>query len=279
VFGGDLGRYGRPVLPDPRDIAEADVLLCESTYGDRLHEPDDGGAHLARIVTETIGRGGRVIIPSFALGRVEEVLYWLRRLENERRIPVVPVYVDSPMAIDALRFYAGRTEELDPEYQGNHRKLEAFRTRRFECVASARQSMDLVRSDQPAIVVSSSGMATGGRVLHHLERALPDPRHTVLFVGYQAAGTRGRSLVDGAPVVKMLGRQVQVAARVEKIDSMSAHADQGEILRWLGGFRRAPARLFVVHGEPEAQDVLQAVVRERLGWNTHAPDYGERAEV
>jgi metallo-beta-lactamase family protein len=245
VFGGDLGRYDRPVLPDPRPVPEADVLLCESTYGDRLHEPDDGGARLASIVTRT----------------------------------VTPVYVDSPMAIEALRFYANRTEELDPDYQGNSRKLDAFRTRRFECVTSARQSMELVRSDRPAIIVSSSGMATGGRVLHHLERALPDPKHTVLFVGYQAAGTRGRSLVDGARTVKMLGRMVPVAARIEKIDSMSAHADQGEILRWLGGFTRRPARTFIVHGEPAAQDVLQAQIRERLGWTTSAPDYGEQAEV
>jgi metallo-beta-lactamase family protein len=279
VFGGDLGRYGRPVLPDPRPVAKADILLCESTYGDRLHDPDDGGARLAGIVTDTIGKGGKLIIPSFAIGRVEEVLYWLRRLESEGRIPVVPVYVDSPMAIEALRFYANRTEELDPEYRGNGRRLEAFSTRRFECVSSGRQSMDLVRSDRPAIVISSSGMATGGRVLHHLERVLPDPKHTVLFVGYQAAGTRGRSLVDGAKVVKMLGRMVPVAARIESLDSMSAHADQSEILRWLGGFSAPPAHTFIVHGEPLAQDVLIQRIADQLGWASHAPDYGERAEV
>jgi metallo-beta-lactamase family protein len=279
VFGGDLGRYDRPVLPDPRPVAEADILLCESTYGDRTHEPDDQGARLAALVSETAARGGKVIIPSFAIGRVEEVLYWLKRLEQEKRIPVLPVYVDSPMAIEGLRFYAGRTEELDPEFRGSGRKLDVFKTRRFECVTSPQQSMELVRSDRPAIVVSSSGMATGGRVLHHLERALPDPRHTVLFVGYQAAGTRGRSLVDGAKEVKMLGRMVPVNARVEKLDSMSAHADQGEILRWLDGFTRPPERLFVVHGEPDAQDALQRKIAETLAWPTHAPEYGERAEV
>ncbi len=279
VFGGDLGRYARPVLPDPRPIAEADVLLCESTYGDRLHEPDDQGARLATIVSETAARGGRVVIPAFAIGRVEEVLYWLKRLEDERRIPILPVYVDSPMAIAALRFYAGRTDELDPEFKSSRKGLDAFRTRQFESVVSPRQSADLVKASRPAIVISASGMATGGRVLHHLERVLPDARNTVLFVGFQAEGTRGRSLVDGAKQVKMLGRPVNVQARIEKIDSMSAHADQAEILRWLGGFTRPPARMFIVHGEPQPQDALKAKIHETLGWDPHCPEYAERVEL
>ena len=224
-------------------------------------------------------RGGKVVIPSFAIGRVEEVLYWLKRLEDEKRIPVMPVYVDSPMAVQALQFYAQRVDELDEELHGQGRALAAFMTRRFELVPSAAQSFDLVRSDKPAIIVSSSGMATGGRVLNHLERLLPDPRHTVLFVGYQAAGTRGRSLVDGVKQVKMHGRIVDVAARIERIDSMSAHADQGEILRWLQGFQRPPAMTYVVHGEPGPQDALQEKIRAMPGWKTLAPEYAQTATI
>jgi metallo-beta-lactamase family protein len=278
VFGGDLGRYDRPVLRDPETVTGADVLLVESTYGDRLHAPDDGGERLASIISETHDHGGKVVMPSFAIGRVEEVLYWLKRLEDEKRIPLMPVYVDSPMAVQALQFYAQRVDELDEALQGQGRALAAFMTRRFALVPSAAQSFDLVRSDKPAIIVSSSGMATGGRVLNHLERMLPDPRHTVLFVGYQAAGTRGRSLVDGAKQVKMHGRLVDVAARIELIESMSAHADQGEILRWLEGFQRPPGMTYVVHGEPGAQDVLLEKIRAMSGWRAMAPEYAQRVE-
>ena len=279
VVGGDLGRYDRPVLQDPQPLTEADVLLCESTYGNRQHAPDDEGEALARIVTETVGRGGRLVIPSFAIGRVEEILYWIKRLEDERRIPALPVYVDSPMAIEALRYYANRVNELDPEYHGQGRQLAGFMTKRFQTIASTQQSWDLVRSNRPAIVISSSGMATGGRVLNHLQRMLPDPRHTVLFVGYQAPGTRGHSLVGGAAQVKMHGRMIDVAARIETIDAMSSHADRDEILRWLGGFARPPAMTYIVHGEPDAQLALQESIAARLGWKTHAPDYGERVEM
>jgi metallo-beta-lactamase family protein len=279
VFGGDLGRYDRPVLRDPETVTAADVLLVESTYGDRLHAPDDGGARLASIISETHDRGGKVVMPAFAIGRVEEVLYWLKRLEAEKRIPLMPVYVDSPMAVQALQFYAQRVDELDEALQGQGRALAAFMTRRFALVPSAAQSFDLVRSDRPAIIVSSSGMATGGRVLNHLERMLPDPRHTVLFVGYQAAGTRGRSLVDGVKQVKMHGRMVNVAARIELIESMSAHADQGEILRWLKGFQRKPGMAYVVHGEPGPQDALLEKIRAMSGWKVMAPEYAQRVAI
>ncbi len=279
VFGGDLGRYGRPVLQDPQPIPDADILLCESTYGDRLHEPDDGGARLATIVNDAHARGGKLVIPAFAIGRVEEVLYWLKRLEDEKRIPVQPVYLDSPMAIEALKFYARRGNELDASFHGNRNAIVAFQTQNFRTVPSPRDSADLVNSTKPGIVIASSGMATGGRVLRHLDRVLPDSRHTILFVGYQAAGTRGRSLVDGARQVKMLGHLVDVAARIEKIDSMSAHADQGEILRWLGAFSRPPGRMFVVHGEPVAQDALKAKIGQTLGWDAWCPGYRESVEI
>jgi len=284
LFGGDLGRYGRPVLPDPSPVAEADILLVESTYGDRLHDPDDNGARLAAIVNDTVQRGGKLIIPSFAIGRVEEVLYWLKRLEDEKRIPVLPVYDDSPMAIGALQFYSSRLEELDADIAANRnvngpRRVSAFATNRLVTVSSPRQSADLVASRQPSIVIASSGMATGGRVLRHLEATLPSPKHTILFVGYQAAGTRGRDLTDGAKTIKLLGRDVPVAARVERIDSMSAHADAGEIMRWLSSFTRAPQMTFLVHGEPKALDALATRITAERGWPVHVAQYRERVSI
>jgi metallo-beta-lactamase family protein len=279
LFGGDLGRYDRPVLPDPTPVDRADVLLVESTYGDRRHEPDDNGARLAEIITAAAARGGKLIIPAFAIGRVEEVLYWIRTLEIEERIPVLPVYLDSPMAAKGLQFYANRTDELDGNMKPAARGLSAFCTARMKTVTSARESMDLVASPKPALVIASSGMATGGRVLHHLATALPDPKTIVLFVGFQAAGTRGRALLDGAKAVRIHGRDVPVAARIEKIDSMSAHADQGEILRWLTGFSEPPAMTYLVHGEPVALDALRAKVEGDLRWSVHIAGHQERVEL
>jgi metallo-beta-lactamase family protein len=241
LFGGDLGRYNRPILPDPSPVDEADALLLESTYGDRLHEPDDDGRQLAAIVSGAAARGGKLIIPAFAIGRVEEVIYWLKRLEDAGRIPVLPVYVDSPMAARALAFYAGRTDELDEEMTARAPGVKTFATTRMTTVASAQQSIEVVASTKPAIIIASSGMATGGRVLHHLAATLPSPKHTVLLVGYQAARTRGRLLVDGAQKVRIKGRDIPVAARVERIDSISAHAEAGDIMRCLSGFKRPPA--------------------------------------
>jgi metallo-beta-lactamase family protein len=279
LFGGDLGRYHRPILPDPSTVAEADVLLLESTYGDRLHPADDDGARLAAIVNETVARGGRILIPSFAIGRVEEVLYWLKRLEDRRTIPVLPVFVDSPMAINALQFYASRLSELDPEIHPAAHGLCSFCTTRMITVTSVEQSKDLRASAEPSIIIAGSGMATGGRVLHHLETILPDPRNTVLFVGFQAAGTRGRTLRDGARAVKLHGREVGVQARVEHIDSMSAHADADEVMRWLNGFSRAPSMTFLVHGEPPALEALSRRVSAERGWPVQIAKYLERVDV
>jgi metallo-beta-lactamase family protein len=278
LFGGDLGRYGRPVLPDPSAPPPADVLLLESTYGDRVHEPDDNGARLAAIIKDTVARGGKLIIPAFAIGRVEEVLYWIKKLEDEGKIPTLPVFLDSPMALDALRYYASRANELDPDIQAA-REIRRFFTARFQPVSSAQQSSELVRSRIPSIVVSSSGMATGGRVLYHLQSALPDKRSTVLFVGFQAAGTRGRTLVDGAREVKIRGQFVTVNARIERLDSMSAHADSGETLRWLGGFARPPSMTYLVHGEPAPMDTLKSTIESRLQWKVHAPAHLEQVEL
>lgn len=279
LFGGDLGRYSRPVLPDPESVEQADVLLVESTYGDRVHEDDDNGSRLAAIIGTVAEKRGKLIIPSFAIGRVEEVLYWIKRLEEEQRIPVLPVYVDSPMAIKALQFYRQRHDELDPDMRPVERGLCTFCTTRFTTVNSPQQSMDLVASRLPSIIIASSGMATGGRVLYHLAAGLPNPRNTVLFVGYQAAGTRGRSLVDGATFVRIKGRDVPVAATIEKIDSMSAHADSNEILRWLSGFKQPPTLTCLVHGEPTALAALASRISTEKQWRVHIAEHQERVEL
>jgi metallo-beta-lactamase family protein len=291
LFGGDLGRYDRPVLPDPAPVAETDILLVESTYGDRLHEASDDGAGLAEIVNGTAARGGKLVIPAFAIGRVEEVLYWLRKLEEEKRIPELPVFLDSPMAAEARQQYSARLDELDPDVRAlaspsparararAERGLCAFCTARFRVVSSPQESQQLVASRAPAIVISSSGMATGGRVLHHLRATLPDARNTILFVGYQAAGTRGRRLVDGEQDVKIHGQLVPVRARIERLDSMSAHADSSEVLRWLSGFTRPPEMTYLVHGEPPAMEALAKAIDDRLGWKTTRPGHQERVEL
>jgi metallo-beta-lactamase family protein len=300
LFGGDLGRYDRPILPDPVPVAETDYLLVESTYGDRIHEQDDRAEHLAQVIRSTAERGGKLIIPSFAIGRVEELLYWIGLLEDEKRIPVLPVFLDSPMAMEALSRYTERMNELDPELEperrdekaphdvtahepvptrrqraAGERKMTVFATERFRTIESSAESKDLTRSRMPAIVISSSGMATGGRVLHHLKAALPDAKNTVLLAGFQAEGTRGRQLLDGARVVKIHGQDVPVHAHVDQIGSMSAHADSVEMLRWLTGFTTPPKRTFLVHGEPAPMDALAGSIREKLGWNLHTPQLGE----
>ena len=280
LFGGDLGRFGRPVLPDPHFVAAADVLLVESTYGNRRHEEDDNGDRLAGIIRDTAERGGKLVIPSFALGRVEELLYWIGRLEDERRIPTQPVYVDSPMAARVLEIYRGRLEELDPSISTTPvgpalERVCAFCTEKLEVLSTIQASRAVQESRRPSIVISASGMATGGRVLHHLERLLPDAKNTVLFAGYQAVGTRGRALLEGASTVHIHGRDIPVAARVEGLDSMSAHADANETMHWLGGFKQPPALTCLVHGEPGPMDALRATIERQLGWTVKTPAHEE----
>jgi metallo-beta-lactamase family protein len=279
VFSGDVGRYDRPIVPDPLPVDEADALIVESTYGDRSHAPDEDGAILADLVSDTVKRGGKVIIPAFAIGRAEEVIYWLKRLEEEGRIPTLPVFLDSPMALEALKYYQQRADELDPDMQTPRGQLSAFMTRRFQAVTRPQQSAELVASRIPSIVVSSSGMATGGRVLNHLKAALPNARNTVLFSGFQAEGTRGRKLLDGAREMKIHGEMIPVNAQIAQLHSMSAHADAGELLRWMGGFRRTPKMTYVVHGEPQAAETLAAAIGKQLGWQAHVADYLEAVEL
>jgi metallo-beta-lactamase family protein len=273
VFSGDIGRYARPVLPDPLPLEHADTLVVESTYGDRVHDVDNDGAVLADVVSRTIERGGKLIIPAFAIGRVEEVIYWLKKLEDAGRIPVVPVYLDSPMALEALKYYTERANELDPDMTPGRGQVSAFMTKRFQTIATARQSADLTSSHVPSIVISSSGMATGGRVLSHMRATLPNARNTILFSGYQAEGTRGRKLLDGEREIKIHGEMVQVNAEIAQVQSMSA------LMRWLRGFSRPPRLTCVVHGEPAAADAFAGRVREQLCWNVMVPDYLQAVEL
>jgi metallo-beta-lactamase family protein len=275
LFSGDIGRYDRPILNDPEPVAEADYLLIESTYGDRLHGQEDPKEQLARIVTSTVSRGGSVVIPAFAVGRTQELLYLFLELKDEERLPDVPIYVDSPMAISATAKYISHPEDHDREMKEKmkHRLKEASRL--FALVRGQYQSQTLCRERKPAIIISASGMATGGRVLHHLAARLPDPKHTVLFVGYQAAGTRGRTILDGAEEVKIHGQMIPIRAQVEAIHTLSAHADYGEILRWLEGFQRPPRKTFVVHGEQSASIALQERIRQKFGWDVEIPNYAQ----
>lgn len=272
LFGGDLGRYGRPVLPDPVQPPDADVVLVESTYGDRVHEADDDGVKLGRVISETIEKRGKVVIPAFALGRVEELLYWVRRLEERKAIPEVPVYVDSPMAVEVLAEYRDRMPELD---EG----LRNFMTARLRVISTIAESRKVQEDDRPSIIISSSGMATGGRVLHHLKRLLPAPRNTVLFAGYQSVGTRGRQLKEGAKFTRIHGEDIPVQARIESIDSISAHADSNEILQWLKSFKKAPSLLCLVHGEPIPMDTLKARVESELKWTVRTPNHRETITI
>ncbi len=264
VFSGDLGRPDQPILRDPEPVPSADVLLLESTYGNRRHSGDPVN-DLARIVNQTARRGGVLLIPAFAVGRTQTIVWLLRRLEHEGRIPVLPTYVDSPLAIDATEIYLRHAEEHDFDMERLMRHGDnPLTTGHFHLARSRDQSRALNDLKGPVVIISASGMATGGRVLHHLKLRLPDTRTTVLLVGFQAAGTRGRSLQEGAKVVRILGAEVEVRARVETLDGLSAHADQAELLEWLGRFQRAPRQVHLVHGEPEGAGALAGAIRQRF---------------
>lgn len=280
VFSGDLGRYGVPIMVDPEPVAEADVLLVESTYGNRVHPPDDPTERLIAAVRRAVDQNGWLLIPAFAVGRSQEILYDLRRLEAEGRIPALPVYLDSPMAIQATVVYAAHPEEHDTELRrASTGGARPFAPRRFHLSQTVDESKRLNDTAGPGIIVAGSGMATGGRILHHLKRRLPDPKTTVLFVGYQAAGTRGRLLKDGADEIRMLGVTVPVKAEIMVSDAYSAHADREEILRWLGGFKRPPRVTYVVHGEADAAEALRDAIQSRLGWNAVVAQDGQRVTL
>ena len=274
VFSGDLGRYGDATMVDPEPVPRADYLLIESTYGNRLHDRTDPEQALEDIINRTVRRGGSIIIPAFAVGRAQSLLHHLWKLQTANRIPHVPVFLDSPMAINAT--------ELLHSHIGEHR-LTAEECKESCGIATyTREVEESKRIDQdsmPKIIISASGMATGGRILFHLEHYAPDRRNTILLAGFQAGGTRGAALRDGARELKIHGRLVPVRAEVASLDMLSAHADSDELMRWLGGFEAPPKTTFVVHGEPEASDTFRHSIQEKLGWNARVPEYLEKVEL
>ncbi len=278
-FSGDLGRWGRPILRDPEPMPHADVLLVESTYGDRTHETDPMSV-LARIVNEAVDRGGALIIPAFSIGRTQELVWRLRELEDSERIPRMSVFMDSPMAINVTALYCRHPTEHDLEMQLLMDEARCpLCSHSFHLARTRDESKALNRFEGPLIIISASGMATGGRVLHHLAQRLPDPRTTVLLSGFQARGTRGHRLQEGATTLRIHGRDVPVRAKIETLHGLSAHADRDEILRWLGGFGAAPQQTYIVHGEPSAADALCERIRERLGWSVRVAVDAEKVTL
>ena len=273
---GDLGRYDRPILKDPEPAKAADWLLIESTYGDRLHS-QESAQELASIIREIAEQRGCLIIPAFAIGRTQELLYTIGRLEDDGGIPPIPVHVDSPMGIEATEIYCRHTDEHDFEMAALRDAARSpMSSRHLTVHRTPEQSKSINELKGPLIIISASGMATGGRVLHHLKQRLPDPSTTVLLAGYQAEGTRGRLLQDGAAEIKMLGQIVPVRARIKLLDGFSAHADRSEILRWLRTFRKAPRKTYIVHGEPAAASALAEVIREQLKWPVEIAKYQQK---
>ncbi len=266
VYSGDLGRYDRPILPDPDPVPAAEVLVLESTYGDRQHATG-ADADLTRVVRDASARRGTILVPAFAVDRTQELLWMLHRLEQTGAVPALPVYIDSPMAIEVTEIYRRHPEDCDAQMaQALASGDRPLATQHLHIARTEADSRAINAVRGPAIIISSSGMATGGRILHHLAQRLPDTSTTVLLVGFQAIGTRGRALEDGATELKIFGETVPVRARVERIDALSAHADADETVRWLRGFAHAPQATYLVHGEPQSAAALAATIRERLGW-------------
>jgi len=274
VFSGDLGRMNDPIMRPPSALEEADYLVVESTYGNRRHEQADPEETLGSHLNRALARGGVVIMPAFAVGRAQTLLYFISRLKARGAIPQVPVYLNSPMAINATRLY----HEYMAEHRLSDEQCEAAHSV-AQLVHTADESRALNGRGGPMIIVSASGMATGGRVVHHLKAFAPDARNMIVLPGFQAAGTRGAALAAGATELKIHGDYVPVRAEVVKMDSMSAHADYTEILEWLRGFKRPPKRTFITHGEPSAADEMRRRIEETLGWSVSVPEYGDKADL
>ncbi|HEV2548815.1 MAG TPA: MBL fold metallo-hydrolase [Stellaceae bacterium] len=274
LFSGDLGCPNDPIMREPAAVAGADFIVAESTYGDRTHDPRDPQEVLADVIIRTARRGGTVLIPAFAVGRAQTLLYHLYRLKSANRIPDLPIFLDSPMAIDAgAIFHEHRRDHRLGETECREVCGIARNTREVE------ESKAIDRNHVPAIVISASGMATGGRVLHHLKVFAPDPKNTVLFAGFQAGGTRGAAMLAGAPQIKIHGEYVPVRSEVANLDMLSAHADADEIMGWLRHFDRPPRMTFVTHGEPAASDALRHRIEEELACRCWVPAYRDEIEL
>jgi metallo-beta-lactamase family protein len=279
VFSGDIGRYDQPILKNPQTPPHADYLLCESTYGDRDHPAGSPHDALAEIINKVAKRGGVIVVPSFAVGRVQTLLYIIRELEDQQRIPRLPLYVDSPMAISATALYMVHREDHDVQFTREEADGDPLNLHEVHMTKTAEESKQINNMTNPCIILSASGMATGGRVLHHLERRLPDSRNAVILPGFQAEGTRGRALADGARTLRMYGQDIPVNAEVFTLGQFSAHAGQSELLRWLSGISAPPRQTFLVHGEPSAAKALRARIEDQFHWKVIQPAYAQSFDL
>lgn len=276
LMSGDLGRFDMPIIKDPVIVEQADFLVVESTYGDRLHPKEDTAARLEQVIKSALQSGSAIVVPSFAIGRTQELLYFIHKLQDENRLPAFPIFVDSPMATSTTTVFSEQSEEYDAEMLEELRQGDRpLQPESLVFTRDVQASKALNDRRGPMMIIAGSGMANGGRILHHLKQRLPDSNTIVLFTGYQAVGTLGRQLIEGAPEVKIHGQVIPVRASVEKMNALSAHADQGEILKWLGGFKKPPKRTFIVHGEPPPQAALKARIVEELGWDVVIPKWEE----
>lgn len=275
AFSGDLGRTHDSIMRPPEPMARADFLVVESTYGDRRHENNDPDADLAAVIVRTLKRGGTVVIPAFAVGRTQTLLFAIARLKAKKKIPTdTPVFLNSPMAEDATDIYRRHRAE----HRLNDKDCEAM-CRAAKIVNSVEESKNLNLSREPKIIIAGSGMATGGRVVHHIAAFGPHPENTIVFAGFQAGGTRGAAMLAGAKDVKIHGNYVPLRAEVVALGNLSAHADVDEIMQWLKGFEKPPRRTFVTHGEPAAADALRLRIQDELGWDAHVPDHLEKVDL
>ena len=274
VFSGDIGRYNDPIMVDPEGFCETDFLVVESTYGNRVHDNKDPKDILEKLIHQTISRGGTVIIPAFAVGRAQLILFYLEQLRSLGRLPQVPIYLNSPMAIEASDILCRFPEDIRLS-QEQARKVCSI----AEYVTSVERSKQINDDQSSKIIISASGMATGGRVLHHLKSYVTDARHTILFVGFQAVGTRGASLIGGTKNIKIHGIYVPVNAEVHNLDMLSAHADADGLMKWLKNYKRPPQQTFITHGEPAAADALRLRIKDELQWEVHIPESQETVDL
>jgi len=282
VFSGDVGRYDQPILNDPVTpvTKQIDLLLCESTYGDREHEAGDPLELLSYIVNRVVKRGGSIVIPAFAIGRTQTFMYYLRQLENLQRIPKVPVYVDSPMALSATDLYLKHKEDHDLLFARDEQNGgDPLSVHEFHLTRSAEESKQINNVKTPCIIISASGMVTGGRVLHHLAQRLGDARNAVILGGFQAEGTRGRALQDGAKTLSLFGQVVPVLAEIVEMGQFSAHAGKSELLRWLTALQVPPKQVYLTHGEPAAAQSLQQAIAEKFRWKVSVARYLDTVEA
>jgi metallo-beta-lactamase family protein len=283
VFSGDIGRYNQPILNDPTTPpSSADVLICESTYGDREHPEGDAAELLAGIVNRVAKRGGSIVIPAFAIGRTQTFMYYLRQLEDQQRIPRLPVYVDSPMALSATDLYLKHKEDHDLDYtreEGSDGKGDPLDVHEFHLTRTVEDSKAINNVKTPCIIISASGMISGGRVLHHLVQRLPDARNAVILAGFQAQGTRGRALQEGAKSLKIYGQDVPVGAEIVEMGQFSAHAGKSELLRWLTALPAAPKQTYLTHGEPAAAQSLQQAIQEKFHWKAAVARYMDTVDL